>query len=182
MGIADGVQMNEDMTSNLQADSFRYIHMLLEALDRLGCLEVAVDRIEQRLPVELFNIVDKTNHEVDLRHPAHLHDTGRLQFETLKQGSLFAKGRSGVLDDLLRTLYSKFGAVAEGHRVLHDVVSGIARRNGVRRPSDLTRSFKELWKLYQSEVRDATARGRSSTKLSSCDLCCMIILQPMKVH
>ncbi|KAI4289950.1 MAG: hypothetical protein L6R35_000775 [Caloplaca aegaea] len=143
--------MNEDMTSNLQADSFRYIHMLLEALDRLGCLEVAVDRIEQRLPVELFNIVDKTNHEVDLRHPAHLHDTGRLQFETLKQGSLFAKGRSGVLDDLLRTLYSKFGAVAEGHRVLHDVVSGIARRNGVRRPSDLTRSFKELWKLYQSE-------------------------------
>ncbi|KAI4151969.1 MAG: hypothetical protein LQ341_000806 [Variospora aurantia] len=143
--------MNEDMTSNLQADSFRYIHMLLEALDRLGCLEVAIDRIEQRLPVELFNIVDKTNHEVDLRHPAHLHDTGRLEFETLKHGSLFAKGRSGVLDDLLRTLYSKFGAVAEGHRVLHDVVSGIARRNGVRRPSDLTRSFKELWKLYQSE-------------------------------
>ncbi|KAL9021031.1 MAG: hypothetical protein Q9185_001699 [Variospora sp. 1 TL-2023] len=145
--------MNEDMTSNLQADSFRYIHMLLEALDRLGCLEVAVDRIEQRLPVELFNIVDKTNHEVDLRHPAHLQDTGRLEFETLKHGSLFAKGRSGVLDDLLRTLYSKFGAVAEGHRVLHDVVSGIARRNGVRRPGDLTRSFKELWKLYQSELR-----------------------------
>ncbi|KAL9014591.1 MAG: hypothetical protein Q9173_000756 [Seirophora scorigena] len=143
--------MNEDITFSLQADSFRYIHMLLEALDRLGCLEVAVDRIEQRLPVELFSIVDRTNQEVDLRHPAHLHDTGRL--ETLEHDSLHSKGRSGVLDDLLWTLYSKFEAVAEGHRVFHDVVSGIARRNGLRRPSNLTRSFKELWKLYQSELR-----------------------------
>lgn len=171
--------MNEDMTFNLQADSFKYIHMLLEALDRLGCLEVAVDRIEQRLPVELFSIVDRTNQEVDLRHPAHLHDTARL--ETLEHGPLHSKGRSGVLDDLLWTLYSRFEAVAEGHRVLHDVVSGIARRNGLRRPSNLTRSFKELWKLYQSEVSDATACGRSSAKLCSCDLCCMITLQPMKV-
>lgn len=145
--------MNDDATSNLQADIFRYIHMLLEALDRLGCLDVAVGRIEQRLPVELFNIVDRTNQEVDLRHLAHSRDTDRLDTAVFAHGSFGARGRSDVLDDLLWTLYSKFEAIAEGHRVIHDVVSGIARRNGSRRPDDLTGSFRELWKLYQSEVR-----------------------------
>ncbi|KAL8764208.1 MAG: hypothetical protein Q9184_000177 [Pyrenodesmia sp. 2 TL-2023] len=145
--------MNDDATLNLQADTFRYIHMLLEALDRLGCLDVAVHRIEQRLPVELFNIVDRTIQEVDLGHLAHSRDTDRLDTAVSAHGSFGAKGRSDVLDDLLWTLYSKFEAIAEGHRVIHDVVSGIARRHGSRRPDDLTGSFRELWKLYQSELR-----------------------------
>lgn len=145
--------MNDDTSMNLQADSFRYIHMLLEALDRLGCLDVTVDRIGQRLPVELFNIVDRTNQEVDLRHPAHLRDTGRLENVILDRELFGAKERTDVLDDLLWTLYSKFEAIAEGHRVVHDVVSGIARRHGSRHSGGLVGSFRELWKLYQSEVR-----------------------------
>lgn len=127
--------------------------MLLEALDRAGCLDVAVDRIEQRLPVELFTIVDRTNQEVNLRHPAHLRQTGRLENALLAHDFHDAKRRSEVLEDLLWTLYSKFEAVAEGHRVVHDVILGIARRNGLRQLGNLTGSFKELWKLYQSEVR-----------------------------
>jgi hypothetical protein len=49
-------------------------------------------------------------------------------------------------------LYAKFEAIAEGHRVVHDVVTGIAEREGNRKPGSLTGGFKELWKLYQSEV------------------------------
>lgn len=138
--------------SDPQTDSFRYIYMLLEALDTLGCLDIAVDRIEQRLPVELFTIVDRTNQEVDLRHPLHLRNMGRLEDALLNHSLSSSKGRSDVLDDLLWTLYSKFEAIAEGHRVVHDVVLGIARRNGLRGQGSLTGSFKELWKLYQSEV------------------------------
>ncbi len=145
--------MNDDAASNLQAYTFRYIHMLIEALDRLGCLDVAVDRIEQRLPVELFNIVDRTNYEVELRHLAHSRDNARLDTALLAHRSFGAESRSDVLDDLLWTLYSKFEAVAEGHRVVHDVVLGIATRNGSRQPDELAGSFRELWKLYQSEVR-----------------------------
>ncbi|KAL8782539.1 MAG: hypothetical protein Q9213_005304 [Squamulea squamosa] len=143
----------DNASSNLQNDSFRYIHMLLEALDRAGCLEVAVDRIEQRLPVELFTIVDRTNQEVDMRHPAHLRENGRLENILLAHDFHDAKRRSEILDDLLWTLYSKFEAVAEGHRVVHDVILGIARRNGSRQSGNLTGSFRELWKLYQSELR-----------------------------
>lgn len=139
------------MPAERQKDSFCYIHVLLEALDRLGCLDVAVDRIEQRLPVELFTIVERTNQEVDLRHPTHLRDGGRTE-SILDLHVRDDKERSAVLEDLLWTLYSKFEAIAESHRVVHDVVVGTARRNGVRHPDRLGGSFKELWKLYQSEV------------------------------
>ncbi|KAL8812110.1 MAG: hypothetical protein Q9200_001282 [Gallowayella weberi] len=146
--------MVDDASSNLPSDSFRYIHMLLEALDRVGCLDIAIDRVEQRLPVELFNIVDRTNQEVDLRHPAPLRDTNdRLEHVLITHDLHDAKRRSEVLEDLLGTLYAKFEAVAEGHRVVHDVVLGIGRRNGYRHLGNLTGSFKELWKLYQSELR-----------------------------
>ncbi|KAI4177776.1 MAG: hypothetical protein LQ343_000240 [Gyalolechia ehrenbergii] len=147
------VPFNDETMSDPQTDSFRYIYMLLEALDTLGCLDIAVDRIEQRLPVELFTIVDRTNQEVDLRHPLHLRNMGRLEDALLNHSLSSSKGRSDVLDDLLWTLYSKFEAIAEGHRVVHDVVLGIARRNGLRGQGSLTGSFKELWKLYQSELR-----------------------------
>ncbi|KAL8836867.1 MAG: hypothetical protein Q9170_002758 [Blastenia crenularia] len=143
--------INNESTSNVQADSFRYMHTLLEALDKLGCLDIVVDRIEQRLPVELFAIVDRTNQEVDLRHPLHLRESSRLEDALLQHNLSDAKGSSDVLDDLLWTLYSKFEAIAEGHRVVHDVIMGIARRNGVRRPENLASSFREMWKLYQSE-------------------------------
>ncbi len=127
--------------------------MLLEALDRANCLDVAVDRIEHRLPVELFTIVDRTNQEVKIRHPARLRETGRLENAFLAHDFHDAKRRSEILEDLLWTLYSKFEAVAEGHRVVHDVILGIAKRNGLKKSGNLTGSFKELWKLYQSEVR-----------------------------
>ncbi|KAL8890966.1 MAG: hypothetical protein Q9215_001967 [Flavoplaca cf. flavocitrina] len=124
-----------------------------QALDRAGCLDVTVDRIEQRLPVELFTIVNRTNQEVKLRHPMRLRKAGRLENAVLAHDFHDANRRSEILKDLLWTLYSKFEAVAERHRVVHDVILGIARRKGLRQSGNLTGSFKELWKLYQSELR-----------------------------
>ena len=142
--------LDDDASQNPESDSFHYIHMVTESLNKLGHLDVAVDRMEQRLPVELFAIVDRTNQEVDLRHPAHkrspLNPEKRLQESNWD-------GESVVLNDLLWTLFSKFEAIAEGHRALHDVVAGIVKRERLRHPESLTRGFKEMWKLYQSEVR-----------------------------
>ena len=145
--------MVDDTSSSVQLDSFNNIHMLLEGLDRAGCLDVAVDRIEQRLPVELFTIVNRTNQEVKLRHPMHLGEAGRPENVFLAHDFHDAERRSEILKDLLWTLYSKFEAVAEGHRVVHDVILGIARRKRLRQVGNLAGSFKELWKLYQSEVK-----------------------------
>lgn len=145
--------MVEDASRNPEADSFYYIQLLVESLNKSGHLEIAVNSIEQRMPVELFRVVDKTNNEVDQRHPLSLRGSPR----NLQGGVDFATEeddpRQAVIFDLLWTLYAKFEAIAEGHRVLHDVLAGIVKREGSRNSTALTGSFKELWKLYQNEIR-----------------------------
>ena len=135
--------------------------MIIEALNKMGRLDIAVDRMEQRLPIELFAVVERTNHEVDLRHPAHLRATEDINSENLYLNLQGSRGQRHVLQDLLWTLYSKFEAVAEGHRAVHDVIGGIIEREGLDQGGTLLGGFKELWKLYQSEV---------STRGSVCDV------------
>lgn len=143
--------MVEDSSKNLEPDTFSYVRLLLETLNKMGHLEVAVDRIEQRLPVELFAVVDKTNAEVDARHSDVSRGFASKDSEYGLPTDINQK-RGHVLSEFLWTLYAKFEAIAEGHRAVHDVIVGILNRDGGGR-STLTRGFKELWKLYQSEVR-----------------------------
>lgn len=146
--------MVEDASRNPEADTFSYIQLLIEALNKMGHLDTAVHRIEQRLPVELFAVVDKTNAEVDARHPTpnrtySSHDNqlkSNLPTEALEQ-------RGHVLTEFLWALYAKFESIAEGHRVVHDVVAAIVQREGLTKSEALAGGFKELWKLLQSEIR-----------------------------
>ncbi|KAL2000638.1 hypothetical protein VTN02DRAFT_2803 [Thermoascus thermophilus] len=144
--------MVEDAFRNPEADTFYYIHLIIEALNKMGHLDVLVDRIEQRLPVELFSVVDKTNSEVDARYPNLPRGFGRDYYNRDVPSIGVDETRGHVLSEFLWTLYAKFEAIAEGHRVVHDVVSGIVEREGMPK-SSLTSGFKELWKLYQSEIR-----------------------------
>ena len=169
--------LDDDASQDPESDSFHYIHMVIESLNKLGHLDVAVDRIEQRLPVELFAIVDRTNQEVDLRHPSHKRGPFNLEKTLLEANGDQTTGGGVVLNDLLWTLFSKFEAIAEGHRAFHDVVAGIVKRERLRHPESLTRGFKEMWKLYQSEVSSVFCKKNAwvSTETSRCDHCSMII-------
>ena len=151
-GLDTSSPLEDDASKNPETDSFEYLHMIIESLNRLGHLDVAVDRMEQRLPVELFAIVDRTNQEVDMRHAAYIHGATKVEKAPLDLDFDHSQGRNAVLNDLLWTLYSKFEAIAEGHRAVHEVVAGIIKREGLRQPKSLLRGFKEMWKLYQSEV------------------------------
>lgn len=144
--------MEEDPSRNPEADTFYYIELLVESLNRLGHLESAVNTIKERLPVELFGIVSETNGEVDQKHPSSL----RGNTSSAKGYYSFGKEdgvRADVIYDLLCTLYAKFEAIAEGHRVFHDVVKSIVRREGARNSSILLGSYRELWNLYQNEIK-----------------------------
>jgi Xaa-Pro aminopeptidase len=143
--------MVEDASRNPEADTFSYLQLLIEALNKMGHLDIAVDRIEQRLPVELFTVVDKTNAEIDARYPlprGYMTQDGKTDSPT----EMIEK-RGHVLSEFLWTLYAKFEAIAEGHRVVHDVIAAIVEREGIPKSSSLAGGFKELWKLYQSEIR-----------------------------
>jgi exocyst complex component 4 len=104
--------------------------------------------------VELFKVVEKSNNEVAQRHPSVLRAYAQKTAKHYR-GADNDELRTALLNDLLWTLYARFEAIAEGHRVVHDVVAGIVCREGIRDSSSsaLTRGFKGLWELYQSEVR-----------------------------
>ena len=152
-GLSLKLPINDDVSSSPETDNFEYMHMLIEALNKMGRLDVAVERVEQRLPVELFAVVERTNQEVDSRHPSHLRDLQKLRFDEMPGEVNDASPHHQVVNDLLWTLFSKFEAIAEGHRATHEIIASIIEREGLKKDRSLLGGFKELWKLYQSEMR-----------------------------
>jgi len=142
-------------SKNPEADSLSYIRLLLESLNNLGHLPNAIATVNQRLPVELFKLVDKTNIEVDQRHPSSLTGlkTRGYHGKTVDLGLNENDVRVTIIHDLLCTLYSKFEAVMEGYRVIYDVVKGITNRgNSLQDAESWKHGFAEMWQLIQSEV------------------------------
>ncbi|KAF2031372.1 hypothetical protein EK21DRAFT_63328 [Setomelanomma holmii] len=155
VGLETSEPMTDDTTHNPEADTFQYIRLIVESLNKMNRLDMAVNTIEQRLPVELFKVVDKSNNEVAQRHPSILRAYASRKGSKTKTAIESDDIRATLLNDLLWTLYARFEAIAESHRAVHDVVAGIVRRErlGDSSSATLTRGFKELWKLYQSEMR-----------------------------
>ncbi|KAI2641901.1 Sec8 exocyst complex component-specific domain-containing protein [Hypomontagnella submonticulosa] len=145
--------VTEDPAKNPEADTFYYISLVVESLNKLGRLESVVDTLKQRLPVELFSIVNETINEVDQRHPSSLRGGSGNSQGLHIYGSRETQMRAEVIYDLLWTLYGKFEAIAEGHRVFHEAIKALIRREGAGNNSSLLGSFKELWNLYQNEIR-----------------------------
>lgn len=151
--------MEEDPARNPEADTFYYIQLLVESLSRMSRMEALADSIEQRLPVELFRVVERSHSEVELRHPNTVRLAARTRHDSANSAIALGshqgpdKEQKDTLEDLLTTLYAKFEAIAEGHRILHDVTSGVLKRDPDSDIMSLNRSFRELWKLLQSEIR-----------------------------
>ncbi|KAI0459894.1 Sec8 exocyst complex component-specific domain-containing protein [Xylaria acuta] len=145
--------VTEDPSKNPEADTSWYIALLTESLNKLGRLEGAVETLSQRLPVELFSVVNETINDVDQRHPSSLRggfsNSQGLHIYSNRETQM----RADVIYDLLWTLYAKFEAIAEGHRVFHEAVKALTRREGAGNSSQLLGSFRELWNLYQNEIR-----------------------------
>ncbi|TGZ81091.1 hypothetical protein EX30DRAFT_306899 [Ascodesmis nigricans] len=136
-----------------EVDSLNYIRLTLEALNQLGHLSNAIATVNQRLPVELNRLVDKTNREVDVRHPSALVSRKGYGGKSNDFGLAENDVRVAVVHDLLFTLYSKFEAVMEGHRIIYDSLNGIAQREDIQNPLPWNSGFVEVWQLIQSEMR-----------------------------
>lgn len=53
---------------NPEADSFKYIEGLIESFAVLGKLSLGLDTVLQRVPIEIYTLVENTMNEVDERH------------------------------------------------------------------------------------------------------------------
>lgn len=168
--------LTDDASRNPETDTFYYMQTIIEALNKMGNLEVAVHRIEQRLPIELFSIVNKTAAEVSARNLSQMHPATTRDSKIFSISTGLDNDKVSVLSEFLWELFTKFEAIAEGHRVVHDVIVGIVEREDIKDSAKLTGGFKELWKLYQSEACIAL-KYSSMPKLTFCryDLFSMII-------
>lgn len=135
---------------NPEANSFTYIESLIESLACLGKLTYAIELIVQRLPHEIYNLVEETIDEVSERHEAIQRPAATsMARNTLKHDSLASvmsltaatasnlPSASGfrpstsqqhahlasaeTLRDLFWTLFSKLDAVLQGFRVSFEV-------------------------------------------------------------
>lgn len=126
------------------------------ALRSLSQVHRAMDTLSQRLPIEVYQLVDKTIIEVENRHSIDLRNLGSRRRE---QRSFDGLGKSEadaeILADLLWTLYSKLAAVLSGHRVVHDCILAIVKES--KNKDNLTDTpgynYIEVWKPIQSEVK-----------------------------
>jgi len=153
-----------------ESDSFSYIQQIVMALHSLSQVHRAMDTITQRLPVEVYQLVDKTIQEIELRRQIDWQNIKGKQkqstFDTQSSGGgngfMKSEKDAEILADLMWSLYSKLAAVLSGHRVVHDCVLKIVKESknsggGVVDKENLmdTPEFNyiEVWKPIQSEVQ-----------------------------
>ncbi|KAI8991536.1 Sec8 exocyst complex component-specific domain-containing protein [Mycotypha africana] len=140
----------EDPDKNPDTDSYYYMELIMESLLVLGEISSALQTIQERLPVEVHTLVDKTIAEVEQRHSNQWsHYTHQIQSYHNKDNhsgySMIDKNNSDeydiycldkanseakneILKDLLWTLFSKLKSVLTGHRFVETCARHIKQR------------------------------------------------------
>ncbi|GAB5587183.1 exocyst subunit [Umbelopsis nana] len=150
-----------------EQNSYRYIETLMESLAILGKVQETLEAVRNRLPIEIYALVDKTIAQVEERHLHHADASTTKQHhrDSISNVVMYSldkadnESQNEILKDFLWTLYSKLEAVLRGHRVLEDSARKIQKRQQNESTEGLPREdfevyhFHEIWQPVQSEIR-----------------------------
>ncbi|OAD77145.1 hypothetical protein PHYBLDRAFT_180340 [Phycomyces blakesleeanus NRRL 1555(-)] len=172
----------EDLEINPETDSYYYMEIIMEALAMLGQVPPALETIQERLPLEIYALVEKTIAQVEERH-SEQSNTSSVRRDTASEDSDMyfldkanTEAKNEILKDLLWTLYSKMEAVLRGQRFLETCARRIKKRairkgefNGSEDVFNIYH-FHEIWKPVQIEIRSLlqdylTSRERTPASL-----------------
>ncbi|KAF9076098.1 Sec8 exocyst complex component-specific domain-containing protein [Rhodocollybia butyracea] len=170
---------NPQALLNPEADSFVYLETVLESLAVLGRLGATLDIVAQRLPIEIYSLIETTIDEVSeraeygrrssvfgLSAPSlkectfFPHKNGYLPESSLRLAALessFQQVDQEILRDFFWTLYSKMDAVAQGLRVIYEVANRIGSRRDFKdsagtKPGTLF-PLVDIWLSIQVEMK-----------------------------
>lgn len=135
----------ESPSGNPESDSFGYIETVLESLAVLGELGNGLDIVAQRLPVEIYSLLETTIDEVNERAEFNKRMSLLAPGSTGRPSGVFGAPRNHsqsnlrlpslessvkeldqeTLRDMFWTLYSKLDAVLQGLRVVYEVANRI---------------------------------------------------------
>lgn len=150
--FAKNEPFTELQDENAESNSFYYIRLLIETLGRLNKLPAAFEAISQRLPAELHKLIDHTLTEVSQRFPKNLNiQSSKSPYALYEVGLYAGDNRLAALKDLTWTLYSKYIAVLQAHRVIYEVSKKLAttqEKSGIP-PYD----FAEIFQVIESEIK-----------------------------
>ncbi|OUM68033.1 hypothetical protein PIROE2DRAFT_4316 [Piromyces sp. E2] len=103
----------EDPEKNPELDSYNFMKIILECLRLLEQLPEALETIRQRLPLELYSVVEKTINEIDKNKNSKLIFKSKNISDLIGINSQEAK--SNLLKEMLKLLYSKLDSVVQIH-------------------------------------------------------------------
>ncbi|RCH94117.1 hypothetical protein CU098_003961, partial [Rhizopus stolonifer] len=114
--------ITEDPDKDPDTDSYYYMEVIMESLSVLGEIPPTLQTIQERLPIEIYKLVEKTINEVEQRHVNDWTINIRKNDKTNDESEIYcldkanSEDKNEILKDLLWTLYSKLEAVLRGHR------------------------------------------------------------------
>ncbi|CAO3622394.1 unnamed protein product [Cunninghamella blakesleeana] len=172
----------EDLDKNPETDSYYYMEIILESLAVLGDIPAAMETMQDRLPLEVHSLFEKTIKQIESRHtvqnaPSPHEQNKRDETDIYSLDKANTDSRNEILKDLLWTLYSKVEAVLRGYRFIETCARRAKKR--VIEPNNESFSdyhiyhFHEIWKPIQSEIRTllqdylTTRERRAATQQST---------------
>ncbi|KAI7903171.1 uncharacterized protein BX663DRAFT_433609 [Cokeromyces recurvatus] len=159
---------NEDLDKNPETDSYYYMEIIMESLLVLGDIPAALETIQERLPIEIHSLIDKTISEVEQRPinkwvETHKKDKNNDENDMYCLDKANSEVKNEILKDLLWTLYSKLESVLRGHRFIENCARQIKKRllsgetNNTEEASLGSNievyHFHEIWRPVQTEIR-----------------------------
>lgn len=153
--IDNQTSLDDARSANPESDSFSYLETLLESLAVLGKLGNALDVISQRLPTEIFSLVENTIEEVHERAEVGKRSTlyglgvqsrvssiyviagdsepvepaqTIVDASNLRLAALESMEKQvdhEILKDFFCTLYSKLDAVSQSLRIVYEISNRI---------------------------------------------------------
>ncbi|PRT56503.1 putative exocyst complex component sec8 [Wickerhamiella sorbophila] len=160
----------EDADVSVEQDSFTYIRSLLLTLSKVGAIQSALESLQNKTVSDIRRLVERTVKSVVRQAKITPEKVQALP------GTLFEQFRSpeqanhiAVLQGFITTLFSRFGAVLEAHRVIYEVVTqGQLGSYDVRTVwTAMEHEIKQIFVSYVDDGQASRAGGRSWLSVTS---------------
>ncbi|KAF9572858.1 hypothetical protein EC968_009342 [Mortierella alpina] len=158
--------ITEDLEINPEVDSTYYLEILVESLGLLGKFKEAIVTILQRVPLETYQLIDKTIGEVNERRNAAALKTisardSNYDDEDDEKYLATKNHENEILRDLFWTLFSKIECIIQGHstvliagqRLLRRVEGDHLKQREMGLVGVKMYSFGEVWTPMLTEIR-----------------------------
>ncbi|KAI8994873.1 Sec8 exocyst complex component-specific domain-containing protein [Pilobolus umbonatus] len=168
MFAAENDILAEDPEKDPDTDAYYFMEIIMEAFQVLDEIPSVLETIQERLPIEIHSLVDKTIAEVEKRHLNQWLNTTKLSERNKDESDMYcldkanSEAKNEILKDLLWTLFSKLESVLRGHRFVEACARRIKKRllaAQLLNPEDgptvnfSVYHFHEIWRPVQTEVR-----------------------------